>query len=188
MFEEQGFEETTLRAVAARAGVGLGTIFVHFPDKRALLTAALEEDVAAVLADAIGSLPAKPFRQQLVHLAGALYRFYARRPGLARALVENMTFAEGPARDRMLTQVEAFLGYVEGLATAGMERGELRADLDPGDAALGFWADYFIGLVGGLQRPELGVEGQLELLERLVDLRLRGMAVPGGSPRERSKR
>ena len=37
-----------MRAVAAEAGVAAGTIFTHFPDKGALLLAALLEDLAAI--------------------------------------------------------------------------------------------------------------------------------------------
>jgi AcrR family transcriptional regulator len=47
MFADLGFERTTMRAVAARAGVDVALIYHHFGSKDALLTAALDLPNAA---------------------------------------------------------------------------------------------------------------------------------------------
>jgi len=44
ILEERGFEGLTMDAVAARAGVGKGTIFRRFGDRAGLTTALLDED------------------------------------------------------------------------------------------------------------------------------------------------
>ncbi|QIA27172.1 TetR/AcrR family transcriptional regulator [Thermaerobacter sp. PB12/4term] len=43
LFREQGYHATGLRQVAAAAGVAVGTVYAHFPDKPSLLRAVLEE-------------------------------------------------------------------------------------------------------------------------------------------------
>ena len=42
LFLEKGYEKTTIKKLAERAGVAQGTIFKHFPDKTALIVAAIE--------------------------------------------------------------------------------------------------------------------------------------------------
>ncbi|HEY3353807.1 MAG TPA: helix-turn-helix domain-containing protein [Polyangia bacterium] len=176
LFEERGYEPTTMRALAERAGVALGTIFTHFPDKPALLVAAFETDLGKVVEGAFARLPRRDVRAQLLHVARTLYRFYARRPRLSRELVENTLFLESPQGAHPLeTQVQRFLERVASVIADAVRRDELRSDLAPFDAALGFWSDYFTGLVIGLQQPRLGVAGQLALVARLLDLRLDGM-------------
>lgn len=49
-FAEQGFDATTTRDIAQRAGVATGMLYHHFPGKDALLLAAFEHSVADVRA------------------------------------------------------------------------------------------------------------------------------------------
>ena len=37
LFSEQGFDATTIRQIAARSGLGVGTVFLYAQDKRGLL-------------------------------------------------------------------------------------------------------------------------------------------------------
>jgi AcrR family transcriptional regulator len=48
LFAEKGYEKTTMRALAEHAGIGLGTIFKHYPDKPPILAAAFEDDLNAI--------------------------------------------------------------------------------------------------------------------------------------------
>jgi AcrR family transcriptional regulator len=180
LFDEKGYDGTTMRLVAEHAGVALGTIFVHFPDKPALLLAAFDVDVGAVVEEAFATLPADDLRAQLLHVSGRLYEFYARRPRLGRVLIQNALFLEGSEQFSTGAQVWAFVEGIERLFTAAVERGDLRGDLAVNDAALGFFADYFLVLIGALQQADADVAGQQEMLARLLDLRIAGMRPWGG--------
>ncbi|GAB6876096.1 TetR/AcrR family transcriptional regulator [Thermaerobacter litoralis] len=46
LFRERGYRGTGLRQVAAAAGVAVGTVYAHFPDKPSLLRAVTEEQAA----------------------------------------------------------------------------------------------------------------------------------------------
>jgi AcrR family transcriptional regulator len=187
LFEDRGYEQTTMRAVAERAGVALGTIFVHFSDKHALLMAAFETDLARVIEDAFVTVPPDDVRRQLLHVARRLYDFYGRRPRLSRVLVQQAFFADGDAGARLSDQVRSFLGRLAGLFEAAAARGEVRRDVSASDAALCFWADYFTVLVAALRDPELHTRGQLRLLGGMLDLRFTGIAAATvrGSRRKR---
>jgi AcrR family transcriptional regulator len=183
LFEAVGYEQTTMRAVAGRAGVALGTIFLHFPDKQALLVSAFETDLGRVIEEAIATLPRRGLRGQLLHVAGRLYAFYGARPRLARVLLQHGVFAGGEEGARLGVQVEAFLAEIAKVFEAAAEAGEVRPDVAPLDGAIAFWADYFTVLVGGVREGELVTRASLATLERLLDLRLTGLA-----PRDRSSR
>ena len=57
LFTEQGYDETTVAQIAARAGVTRSTFFRHFPDKRDLLVAG-QGTLSRLLAEGIADAPA----------------------------------------------------------------------------------------------------------------------------------
>jgi AcrR family transcriptional regulator len=56
LFEERGYEDTTVIDIARRAGLAKSTFFRHFPDKREVLFGG--ETMAQRVTDAIASAPA----------------------------------------------------------------------------------------------------------------------------------
>lgn len=169
-FEADGFEGTTIATVAAAAGVATGTVMAHFPDKPALVAAAFHDAIAEVVDAATGSAPEQPAIERLLHVAEALYRFYAARPELSRALVREATFPEGGPNEALTAQLQRFLGWVGETLAQGAARGELRAGVDSGLGAMGFWADYFLVLLMVLHAPD-ALETHLGQLEALLRLR-----------------
>lgn len=169
LFAERGFEATTLAAVAKRAGVAVGTVYVHFPDKPTLLTEALHADLSAVLDAAMASLPRAGARSKLLHLAGALYRYYAAEPALSRVLVKESVFAPlvpGQRPDAVLS------GFLDAVAAALAEPGALRPGVPPEQGAAAFFGLYLIALIGGLRAEVFDVEAQLATLGGLLDAAL----------------
>src|SRR5436190_24087702 len=47
-FTERGADDTSLEEIARRAGVGIGTLYRHFPGRTALLEAVYTDQVAAL--------------------------------------------------------------------------------------------------------------------------------------------
>lgn len=161
LFVELGYEATTTRAVAARAGVAVGTLFAHFPDKPALVSALLEDRVEAALTQALGSLPPGGLVAELVHVAETLYRSYDERPDLARVLVQHTLFAEGAGPQR--AALEAWvLRRVREESAAGTLR-----PVDPKLAFIHYFSCYFAVLVGGL-RGEIEPKARGPLLGALL--------------------
>ncbi len=102
-FEADGFEGTHLRAIAKEAGVALGTVFVHFADKRDLLHSTLFEELEATLNAALAGGPAG-LEPWLAHLTDAMFAYYEARPGLSRVLLRESMLAEAPWADRFAGQ------------------------------------------------------------------------------------
>ena len=76
LFEELGYEKATMRELASRAGVGIGTIFQHFRNKPALLVATFDEEMRPVVENAVSSIPPIGLKDQLRHLIRHVFEFY----------------------------------------------------------------------------------------------------------------
>ena len=93
LFVRHGYDDTTMRDIAKRAGIGFGTIFTYASDKRDLLFLIFNDDLDSVVARAVedGSSE-RDFLDQLVAYFAGFYRFYAPQPELSRVVLREMTF------------------------------------------------------------------------------------------------
>src|ERR1700754_2332116 len=120
--------EVSFNAIAKRAGVGVGTVYRHFPTPQALILAVYQREVRH-LVDVVPSLletytPEQAFRTWTTdHLA----RYMMTKRGLANALRAASTSpGDLPAK-----AYDAVVGAVAELLKANVEAGTVRADLDP---------------------------------------------------------
>jgi len=170
LFRERGFEGATARAIAGRAGVSVGTVFVHFGDKQGLLEACLEDHIERVLDHAFATVPQGDVVSELVYVSGRLFESYARDPGLSRVLVKEAVFrapleAGEPVRGGgQRARLGAWMN--ERLARA-VEGGELAGGVDPSQVFFSFFALYLAVLAAGL-RGDVPFAAQEALLESLL--------------------
>ncbi|MDT0305402.1 TetR family transcriptional regulator [Streptomyces sp. DSM 44917] len=125
---EQG-TDVSLREVARRAGVGIGTLYRHFPSREALLEAALQEGLDALRAEAEAALDAPdPARA----LSDWLERFSLRSsawcavPGTVLNAMENADSEVHAASAAMAASLGRLLARAQ-------EAGAVRADVDAED-------------------------------------------------------
>src|SRR5512138_2157694 len=172
LFLAKGFEETTTRAIAAKAGVASGTFFLYFREKRDLLFHLFQEEVSKVQEEAFATEPRDaPLTERLSHVFGRFYAYYGRAPRLSRVYLKELIFQEeGEAYPMMSFTMSFILRLAELVADAKVKR-EVRASVDAMQAATQAVALYMLGLVGWfngvIPSPELTlvqVEAQLELL------------------------
>jgi AcrR family transcriptional regulator len=169
MFAKNGYSKTTMRSLAGHAGVGLGTIFKHFPDKPSLLVAAFQEDLSKIIQDAFITLPATGLKKQLIHLTKSIYTFYAVNQRFSQTLIKEVLFLEGEYGKALNSQIDRFLNEISLLIKAAAENGEILKDINIHDGALAFWSFYFTALLMGLKQSPFDMDSQLELIGTLVD-------------------
>ncbi len=176
LFQEKGYEKTTMRELAATAGVGLGTIFQHFPDKASLLIAAFEEELGGLVDQGLSTMPINlGLRDQLLYLMRPILTFYAQNHRLARVLIKEIFFLEGKAAER-LQEIEMDVSQkLANLFVGAVQRGEIDSETDIADAVTALWAIYSLVLLYGLRANTLDVDDQLAWLGRLFDQQLRGL-------------
>ena len=177
LFEEVGYEKTTMRALAARAGVGIGTIFQHFKNKSALLVATFDESMRPVVENAVATIPPTGLKGQLRHLIRHVFDFYSRRSRLSRVLLREIIFMEGDGADRIKQLEKEYIETMSGIFKEAVDRGEIKKSVSITDAVTAFWAYYSHTLLGALNAEAFDINRQLEQMDRLVDQLLIGIGV-----------
>jgi AcrR family transcriptional regulator len=166
----EGGEEVALEAVAARAGVGIGTLYRHFPNRDALVVAAYRHEVDALCAAAADLLEARPADQALRAWAERFADYVATKRAMGVAL-RSAAASDSPlfAETRAL-----ILAAVRRLLDAGAAAGTLRADVDPTDV---------MRVVNGIWYLPDGPEWR-ENVGRMLDLVIDGLryGAPAGAP------
>lgn len=99
LFIAKGFDDTTMREIAVRADVGLGTIFLYAKDKRDLLFLTINEGLEKVTNEAENAVdPKEPLIDNLLAVAKLHYRFFGRQPAISRLVLREMIFYDSGAQ------------------------------------------------------------------------------------------
>ncbi|GAB3409177.1 TetR family transcriptional regulator [Schumannella luteola] len=128
---DDGGQEASLEAIARRAGVGIGTLYRHFPTRSDLIAAVHAAGLDAVTALVV-PLQAEhaPF-EALRRWIEAYSEFSLTKRGMAEALreaAESGTVSKTSTRERVTAAVDQLL-------SAAKESGEVRADVRADDVA-----------------------------------------------------
>ncbi len=176
LFSDVGFDATTTKAVADRAGVAAGTVFVHARDKVDLLCLVMHHELTEVVERAFSTLPRSgTLLEQLLHVFRAVFVAYAKRPNLAPAFIKNLIGADGPNGVAVSANTFDFLGRIAGLTIEAQARGEIAKDVPPMLFAQNVFALYFLSLwswVSGMTTVEMVIDPHLK---SALELLLRGL-------------
>lgn len=140
LFSKRGYDTSSIAAVAARAGVGVSTLYHHFPDKRALLLALIDEWSARELARGRTELDA--IRASFSDLRSAIrgyldLRYRALRDdGGLTLLLRSLGEHDPEVRSRLERLDHVVAERVRDLITSGQAQGVVRPEVDPIPAAL----------------------------------------------------
>ncbi|MFC8455052.1 TetR/AcrR family transcriptional regulator [Kitasatospora sp. NPDC057223] len=166
VLEEQG-TEASLEEVARRAGVGIGTLYRHFPTRAALLEAVLQESMATLesRANVLAATP-DPAAGLLLWLRD-LAAYAARYRGLASTVMVNLVDER--------TEFESCAGMLHAagkLLQRAQLSGGIRADVSMSDA---------VTLVNALVWSLEQGGGDPEQFERLFTVLADGLRHPAGA-------
>lgn len=176
LFKELGFEKTSTRAIARKAGVGIGTVFSHFPDKSSLLIAVLLDDLNDIQNEALGALPeTMPVCDKFLHISGYFYRYYAKRPELSRTLLKELWFVSGDWGQKLISQAHEFVFVLQQLLEHAKQKGEIQSQVDTLLCARAFFSHYLNVLYEGMSESEVNPEKMLNLLKELLIQLMKGV-------------
>lgn len=167
-FAENG-ADAPLEDIARRAGVGIGTLYRHFPTRVDLQAAVFQSQVQTVCEAADEYMTSNTPDQALAGWLRAMAAYLTTKRGLSRALVDAL------GRDSQLITScwGAMTDATERLMTSAQRAGLLREDIKPTDV---------LRLVHGVV---IATEQSPEDTDRLLSLMLDGLRPPGDGPRYR---
>jgi AcrR family transcriptional regulator len=133
-FQERGLE-VGVDEIARRAGVGMGTLYRHFPNKDALVDAVVDARFAELTAAAEEALEAEDAWDGFAGFLAAAVRLQATDRGFKDALA-----ARGRDERRVKAARRRLHMVVERLVVRGRDEGALRPDLAIEDVTVLLWA------------------------------------------------
>lgn len=175
LFENYGFEKTTMKKIAAMAGISPGAIFKHFENKSALLAAALFNDIEIVQEKAIDRIVQdETVQKQFLSIAEQFYKYYAIRPALSKVLVEHSLFVEGEWAERFNTQTIRLIDKTVQLIQEAKKQKKIKENIDSKQLASAFFSHYLFILILCVKEPKIDSAFALGLLAPLINLTISG--------------
>jgi AcrR family transcriptional regulator len=160
-------EEVTLETIASQAGVGIGTLYRHFPTREALVEAVYRSELAR-LRDTAGELlasltPDAALRAWMDGFAD----YVTAKHGMAetlRAIAATGTISPAQTQQTLTATIKSLLD-------AGAAAGTLRGDVAAEDVLASMTGICLVA----------GTPGQRAQARRLLDLLMDGLRAPAGA-------
>jgi AcrR family transcriptional regulator len=128
-FTEHGADDVSLEEIARRAGVGIGTLYRHFPTRQALLEAVYTDQVEALRAAADELMAAAPAADALEQWLRALAAFSKTKHNLTSSLLATL----GPDSEVISSCGKSICEAADALLDRAKAAGVVREDADGRD-------------------------------------------------------
>ena len=135
VFAAKGYQNAQIADIAGELGIGHGTVYRYFTDKRAVFSEVVDTIINRISASVLVEVPTantlQEYTEQVMRIGERLFEVFTSEEEVAQRV-----FTEAPAADREIAAKVA--AVFEGLAqltaaylTNGQDKGFLRADMDP---------------------------------------------------------
>jgi AcrR family transcriptional regulator len=148
--------DTSMKAIARAAGVGIGTLYRRFPTREQLIEATYRNETTKLAESARSLLASQPPTDSLRSWMDGFIDYILTKHGMAEALPAILATTDGL---RMHSR-DVLRDAIAGLLTAGAQSSTIRADVDPNDILMA---------LGGITLIAEN-EQQRDLAGRLCDL------------------
>jgi len=165
-FSDVGLQ-VSLEEIARRAGVGIGTLYRHFPTREAVVEAVYRREVEQ-LAHAVPRLLETSPAGEALHKWMHLFVDYI---ATKRLIAPSLGAAAGRTSALHATSVELITGAISTLVKRAIASGDVRKDIDPSDLLRAM-----VGVSYG--NPDAGWEASAR---RLIDILMDGLRRKGSS-------
>jgi AcrR family transcriptional regulator len=189
LFSKHGYEVATLRQIAKRAHVGLGTLFNYVQDKRDLVFLVFNEELAAVTDEALKAAEAhNSLLDQLIDIYRPHYHYFSKDPLLSRILLQELTFySEGKQAATFHEIRERLISGIEKVIRTAQHEQRIHTKEDPAIVARHIFFVCSGAIRWWIARLTPSPREGLTELRRLLELHVNGLqsdpAIGGGRRR-----
>jgi len=180
-FSAKGYHQPAIADIARRLGIGHGTFYRHFQNKRDILEHVIN-DVSARVMNALGAENGptaadslEGYREQLVRISRGLTSIFAEQPAIARLLLFEATSIDPEMTERLLGLLDMGGKMTAAYMENGVRLGFFRQDMDTestGHAVVGM---ILMSVVRFLNAPN-DHEGQKKMGDAVQRLLVDGVA------------
>ncbi|MBA1334137.1 MAG: Transcriptional regulator, AcrR family [Firmicutes bacterium] len=171
VFSEKGYHRAKIEDIAARAGVGKGTVYEYFSSKRHLFEEVMDNVLETYMSQGLEAISGtKDPREKLKIFIKYQHLFFIHKEHIARLLMRS----SGEIREDMVEKLMVYrthlLKFVGSIIEEGVRQGLFR-EVDPYYAAI-----LFMGVLqeaGTMMRTGQGISE--EALDKMLDYYLHGI-------------
>lgn len=166
LFSEQGYEKTSIGAIARAAGVGKGTIYGYFRAKDEIFLAFCEDEIEYAFNKVVEENdPDAPLIDQLMTLFMTQFEMITANREFGRLLEREMVFPSEATGEKSRGLGRRYQRRLSEILARGRDRGDLKADTDLLLAMAHFYGLYVMVLHIWFIRGISG-KGEAELILR----------------------
>jgi len=183
LFVQRGYDETTTREIAIRAGVGIGTVFTYAENKRDLLFLIANDDLEEITRKAeSGVRDSASCLENLLGFFRHHYRFFAQQPELSRLLLREMTFYDsGRQANRFQRTREKNIRIVGEIVRIAAANRTIHSPEDPEFIGWVAFCIFQVELRRWLMSKKLNLADGMARLERALRLCMAGWSAEPGA-------
>jgi AcrR family transcriptional regulator len=160
LFVTRGYDDTTTREIALRAGVGMGTVFTYADNKRDLLFLIANEDLEEAINMSEAALSAKAsLMTNLIAVFGSHYEYFMRQQA-----------------NRFKTTREKVISLVRQSVRFAMDDKSISASADEALAGWVLFCIYQVELRSWLAGTDMNLEAGLDHLRQALTVCLVGLS------------
>jgi len=176
LFIGKGYDETTTREIAIRAGVGIGTVFTYAENKRDLLFLVANDELDEVTRKCEAGISDKAScLENLLAIFRQHYRYYARQPALSRLLLREMTFYDSGSQAKLFQRTrERNIELVGSVVSKAQQSREIALDCEPEFAGWIAFCIFQVELRRWLMTKDPNLNAGIKRLEKALVLCMNG--------------
>jgi AcrR family transcriptional regulator len=156
-------EPASMRAIAREAGVGMGTLYRHFPTRESLIDAVYRDQAERLSAGALQLLEQLPPADALRRWMDLFGQWLVTKRGMIGTLLAG----DDPGQTHPQSRAE-MLSAITAILDAGAAAGDLRTDVDAEDVAAGLVGIFLVA----------GAPARHDQAARLLDLLMDALRLP----------
>lgn len=135
-FATAGYHHTGIADIAADLGIGHGTFYRYFQNKRDIIDHVVNDVVGGIVAAMsaenapMAANTLEEYRSQVARIADALIKLLSEDPRIPRVLLFEATTVDDDLRHRMMDVLDVTTSMIGAYLQHGVALGYLRSDLD----------------------------------------------------------